>query len=69
METKTFAIEGLRCPNCKARVEEGLKKMNGIGNADASVENKQITITYDPAAISIEQMQEAVEDMGYDLKV
>ena len=68
MKKQTFRIEGLKCPNCKARVESGLKKMDGIGTVEANVEKKEITIEYDPATVTLAQMQEAVDDMGYEIK-
>ncbi len=69
MTKQTYNIEGLKCQHCKARVEEGLKKMNGVAMADANVEQKQITIEYDPERISIREIQEAVDDLGYELNI
>ena len=69
MTKQTYSIEGLKCQHCKARVEEGLKKMDGVTMADANVEKKQITIECDPERISISKIQDAVDDLGYELNI
>ena len=69
MTKQTYSIEGLKCQHCKARVEEGLKKMDGVTMADANVEKKQITIEYDPERNSISKIQDAVDDLGYELNI
>jgi len=43
--------------------------MDGVTMADANVEKKQITIEYDPERISISKIQEAVDDLGYELNI
>jgi copper chaperone len=67
METKTFIINGMACAHCKANVEQTLKSMNGVKSAIASVEDKNVTIEYDAAQVSPQQMQHAIDDAGYEM--
>ncbi len=59
----------MKCEHCKARVEDNLTKMNGVQEVIADVDQKSVTVTFDPAVVTPGQMQEVVEDLGYDMEV
>ena len=69
METRLFPVEGMACLSCKKRLEEALLRLDGVGGAQASVELKQVEVTYDSSRVTPEQIQETAEDCGYDLSV
>ena len=69
METRLFPVAGMACPNCKKRLEEALLRLDGVGGAQASVELKQVEVTYDSSRVTPEQIQETAEDCGYDLSI
>lgn len=64
MTQKTFTVNGMRCMHCKASVEQALKGLKGVESAEVSLENKNVTVSYDEAAVSPEQMQKAVAGAG-----
>ncbi len=68
METKTFNVEGMKCPHCKANVENAIKALTGVVKAEASVEAKNVTVEYDPDTVSPQQIKDAVDGSGrYEL--
>lgn len=68
MEKKTFAVSGMMCEHCKARVEGALKALAGVVNAEGNLDDKTVTVAYDADKVSPEQMQEAVANCGrYEL--
>lgn len=65
---KTFQVNGMRCPHCKAHVEDAIKALPGVTDAVASVEDKQVTVDFDEAQSSEKDIQKAVNDTGrYEL--
>jgi copper chaperone CopZ len=62
--TSTFKVWG-NCEMCKETIEGSLKK-DGITKADWNTETKMITITYDPAVISLDQLHKNIASVGYD---
>ncbi len=65
---KTFQVNGMRCPHCKAHVEDAIKALPGVSGAEASVEDKQVTVDYDEAQVGEQDIQKAVNDTGrYEL--
>ena len=66
---KIIPIVGMACSGCAARVERTLSSLNGINNVAVSLAGRTVTVDYEPATISLEQMKKAVADAGYDLVI
>ncbi len=64
METKEFNVTGMKCEMCEAKLEEALKGLNGVSAAKADHDACNVKVDYDPAAVTPEQMKEAVDDLG-----
>ncbi len=70
MEKRTFNVSGMKCPHCKANVENVLKALNGVQDAVADVENKNVTVEYDSNLVDERQLKDAVDGSGrYELSL
>ncbi len=56
----TFPVEGMVCPFCEASVENLLGKMGGVVAVEASAAAGTVQVEYQPAAVSPEQLVEAI---------
>jgi len=56
-------IDGMSCGHCVSSVDRALKKIDGV--KVESVEIGNATVSYDPSAVSAEQIADAVADEGY----
>jgi Cu+-exporting ATPase len=65
----TIPITGMSCASCANRVEKGLSKTAGVSEANVNFAAEKATVAYDPEAVSLEELLEAVEDAGYDADV
>ena len=66
METKTLGVQGMMCDACVGHVTKALAGLDGVQSAVVSLADAQATVTYDPAKVGVRQMQDAVEDEGYE---
>ena len=64
-KTETFKVYG-NCAMCKETIEGVLKKKDGILSKKWDVEKKEITVTYDPAKITVQKIGEKIAAAGYD---
>lgn len=64
-ETLTLRVEGMTCGHCVKHVQEALKAVKGVKNADVSLEEKTARVTYVPAKTGKEELVKAVEAVGY----
>jgi Cu+-exporting ATPase len=65
MSTKSLKIEGMTCAACSKAVERAVKKLQGVTEASVNLATEKLSITFDEAQVSIEDIQLAVRKAGY----
>lgn len=63
MERVTVQIDGMSCGHCVAAVRRALRALPGVDVEQ--VEVGSATIAYDPGAVSLNRIQDAVRAEGY----
>ena len=63
---KVFTVRGMSCSSCVVKLENGLKKRDGIRSARVSLAKTQAVVEYDPEMISEEDILKLIEDLGYE---
>ncbi len=66
MEEKTIGVEGMMCSHCEAHVKEALEKIDGVSEAKADHEKKQVVLKL-TNPVSDEEISEAVKAAGYEM--
>ena len=65
MAEKTLNIEGMTCASCAQRVEKVTKKLPGVMSSSVNLATEKMNIHYNENAISLQDIQIAVEKAGY----
>ena len=60
-----LAIEGMTCASCASRVQRALQRADGVADAHVNLASHHATVSYDPQAVTIEQLEAAVAAAGY----
>ncbi len=60
-------INGMSCGHCKMRVEKALGNLNGVENFDVSIEDKRAVVEFDENAVSLDAIEQAIEELGFDV--
>lgn len=63
--TVTIPIGGMTCAACSARVEKAIKKLEGIETATVNLTTEKATVVYNPQALRVSAIKEAIEKAGY----
>ncbi|HDR6315410.1 TPA: copper-translocating P-type ATPase [Bacillus thuringiensis] len=58
-------ISGMTCAACANRIEKGLKKVEGVHDANVNFALEKTKIMYDPQKTNPQQFKEKVESLGY----
>ena len=61
----TLPITGMTCANCAATVERALKRTEGVSSASVNFASERASVRFDPAAVTVPRLAEAVEHVGY----
>ncbi|MBP6527829.1 MAG: heavy-metal-associated domain-containing protein [Prevotella sp.] len=68
MTKKIFSVNGMKCVHCKANVENSIKSINGVNDAVADIEAKNVTVDFDDTVVFDTDIKNVVENSGrYEL--
>ena len=67
-EKKEFVLEGLDCPSCAAKIEENVKKLEGIENVSLNFIKKTLVVNVNDEA-KIEEIKHLVKKIEPDVEV
>jgi len=69
MNTKTYKIKGMHCASCANIIEKTLRKVGGVGSAEANYGNETLKICFDEAKTNRKEFSQKIEPLGYSLNI
>ncbi|MBY5160883.1 heavy-metal-associated domain-containing protein [Salsipaludibacter albus] len=67
METTTIDVPEVHCQHCVRSIEGALVPIDGVSSASVDLEDTSVTVTWDPARASRDDLVRTIEDQGYDV--
>jgi sulfite exporter TauE/SafE/copper chaperone CopZ len=64
-ENKSLTISGMSCAHCELTIENGLSKLTGTENINASYSKGKVSFTYDSKAVSLDEIKNIINRLGY----
>nr|XP_060642807.1 copper-transporting ATPase 2 isoform X1 [Anolis sagrei ordinatus] len=58
-------IEGMTCESCVNAIEEKIGKLHGVKKIKVALSSQEATITYCPLVISLEELKDSIDNLGY----
>ncbi|MFB6347000.1 MAG: heavy metal translocating P-type ATPase [bacterium] len=68
-KSRTFPVEGMSCTSCADSVEDVLSDLDGVSEASVNFATERASIEFDASSVSVEQLENTVEEAGYELVV
>ena len=68
-EQQELLISGMSCAACSARVENRLNALPGVQEAAVNLATGKASIRYIPGMITVSEMEKAVRELGYDVRL
>lgn len=62
----TLHVEGIHCQNCAMKITNALKELKV--KATVSLENKEVKIAYDDTKVTLEQIKNKINEIGFEVK-
>lgn len=63
MQQVILKIDGMSCAHCVRSVDKALRGLAGVRVDELQIGS--VVVSYDPAAVRVEQIEEAIEEEGY----
>lgn len=64
-ERMVVPIEGMSCMACVGKVKNRFSELNGVKDITVSLQNKSATFLYSPHKITIDEIEQIINDIGY----
>jgi len=64
IEEKTYSLDGMSCASCAAKIEKGLKDLEGVIDASVNFAAEKVNIKYFPTINGFSDFKTAVEKIG-----
>ncbi len=64
MKVDELTVTGMTCASCSARVEKVVGKLAGVKSASVNLATEKLSLEYDEAVLSEEQVAQAVRKRG-----
>jgi Cu+-exporting ATPase len=55
----------MTCGGCENAVKRGLARLEGVGEVTASHADAKVTVTFDPARVSADEIKTRIGAIGY----
>jgi copper ion binding protein len=67
MKTIEYNVPAIRCKHCVATIKREVAELQGIGSVEASLENKNVQISFEAPATE-QSIEKLMEELGYPVK-
>ena len=67
MNHEIFDVKGMNCASCATIISKRINKLSGVQNCDVNYAVEKATINYDPSKVSLGQMNNEIEKLGYSI--
>ena len=57
------------CGSCKTTIEKGLNKASGVESSALNLEDKVVTVKYDPSRTDPDKLKDVVASLGYNADI
>jgi copper chaperone CopZ len=68
MTNSTFTIGGIKGPHCRDRIKNTISQLNGVQSVDVDIKSSQISVSYQPEAMSADYISDTLQALGYSVQ-
>ncbi len=66
MNKESIKISGMSCAACAARIEKGLKQIDGVQSANVNLAMERATVEFDDKLVQPQQFEQLIRKLGYE---
>ena len=60
-------VEGMSCNHCVNSIETNVGALAGVSAVKVDLGTNEVSVEFDNAEITLDQIKEAIEEQGYDV--
>ena len=63
----TLSVPDISCEHCVKTINRALGELPGIESVNTDIPTRTVRLRYDPATVSMEQIEATLDDEGYSV--
>ena len=67
-QSTTLIAPDIACEHCQHAIEGAVRNVEGVSSVKVDIPTKSIHLTYDPQKVSLEKIEEVLDDTGYTVE-
>lgn len=64
MDKTVLKVEGMSCSHCENAVKKAVGALDGVSSVSVNLKGKTVTVEYDSAKVSLDDIKNEIEDQG-----
>ncbi|CAA9543376.1 MAG: hypothetical protein AVDCRST_MAG59-1053 [uncultured Thermomicrobiales bacterium] len=68
LERATLTAPDISCGHCVAAIKEAVGELAGVAEVGADADTKKVQVAFDPARVSLAQIEAALDEAGYPVQ-
>ncbi len=65
MQNTTLVAPDISCEHCQHAIEGAVGKLAGVESVKVDIPTKTVNLKYDPQQVTLAQIEEVLDDIGY----
>ena len=65
MATSILTVPDISCEHCERTITNALQPVDGVNAVRVDIPAKQVRVEYDPSQVSVERMQDILQEEDY----
>jgi copper chaperone len=61
----TLSVPDVSCQHCVKTINGALGGVTGVSKVNVSIPDKTVTLAYDPSQVSMDKIEEVLDEAGY----
>lgn len=67
MTARTISVPGISCDHCKMSIEQAVGELPGVDAVEVDISTRTVDLSFDEAAVGLDQIIDAIEEVGYEV--
>jgi len=67
IQETVLSVPDVSCEHCVKTIDGALGALPGVESVATDIPSKTVALRYDPAQVSLEQIEETLDDAGYTI--
>lgn len=67
MKNEILNVNGMSCSHCENAIKKAVGSLDGVSEVSVDLDGKTVTVAYDEAKVTLDNIKFEIDDQGYEV--